>query len=841
MHLLFSGFTRRFLPIFLSALVLNFLSISAKADIDLYIDSNVTLSGDGTLGTPFKEFSDIDWTVIQNDLDNDTPVTIHLKRGAQWRERLYIDASGHDAAAGTSGQDVWLTVTDYGDGASPRPLILGSQPLSLVSDWRKMTSTEYLGYFPSGGGPGIDNLWVTADNSFPSSINSSTGTPYPKVSGSYFGDVGLLALIDTNNQVSIGYWVSDINDLDGLNGKGLDPSSPDENNPYEYMHEKSRGRIIMYSPGNPASLFSTIEAGHPSQDDGILIISQKYIEIKNIASKFNSRNAIHIRGGRTVETNPDAVASHIVVDNVDVEWSGGRHWDPNSDAVLGNGIQNDYGVENIEIKNSTVSQVWDTAIAFEAFESNDVTNAVNVHDNTISFSGNGVEVSSKSQANPSHVDNVHIHDNTVSDMGLGWSGLVRNAQKGTGMSFFERPGDTLNNLVVENNVISNYYRQGIRVREGNFTIRNNKIISGNKAYSGADPVAGGADDYAVGILIHGGDSDNSNPDGEATGTISNNLVIDNPGYGLYMINNKPTNNEELKIVNNTFYKFGDGGFFIRNSDLVAHNNIVYSTVSLPLYLYGGQNTSTSDNNIYYRDPSPSEVPSYYVGSTDPRYDPSVMVISNTTQYASTDIALYKSAMESNSYFADPIFYSPGDNDFSPLLCYSVAIDHGQDQGATMDYFNNPIPPGGVDIGAIESVVIDNTDTCKMDVDSGWATGSVTSGAYKGTYLVSTAGDGTTTRSLKWNFIAPNAGTYAVSVRWTSGNNRSDNAPYTVSIAGIQQGGIIPENQQNNGNMWVELGTYQLTGGEQLSVGLSNDGADPTYVIGDAVKILYVSP
>ncbi|MDA3874583.1 MAG: hypothetical protein PF795_11575, partial [Kiritimatiellae bacterium] len=93
-----------------------------------------------------------------------------------------------------------------------------------------------------------------------------------------------------------------------------------------------------------------------------------------------------------------------------------------------------------------------------------------------------------------------------------------------------------------------------------------------------------------------------------------------------------------------------------------------------------------------------------------------------------------------------------------------------------------------------------------------------------------------TKSVRYT---PNlvAGTYMVSVRYSSNNNRASNVPIDVTYAGGND--YISLDQQSGGGQWVVLGTYSFAAGTAGNVLISNADTNG-YVIADAVKFTPVS-
>ena len=85
----------------------------------------------------------------------------------------------------------------------------------------------------------------------------------------------------------------------------------------------------------------------------------------------------------------------------------------------------------------------------------------------------------------------------------------------------------------------------------------------------------------------------------------------------------------------------------------------------------------------------------------------------------------------------------------------------------------------------------------------------------------------------------------IAATWTAGELRATNAPFMVSDANgpvwsqpvrVDQN-VAPNDFENAGVMWKQLGTVELAPGQtELFVTLSTDGTDG-YVIADAVRVV----
>ncbi len=77
-------------------------------DVNFYVDFAVAVSGDGSPGSPLKLLSIINWTTIQNSINDGNKVYVKFKREASW--------TGESLAPKASGVSGPLILRAYGTG-----------------------------------------------------------------------------------------------------------------------------------------------------------------------------------------------------------------------------------------------------------------------------------------------------------------------------------------------------------------------------------------------------------------------------------------------------------------------------------------------------------------------------------------------------------------------------------------------------------------------------------------------------------------------------------------------------------------------------------------------------
>uniref|UniRef100_UPI003593DC3C C25 family cysteine peptidase n=1 Tax=Desulfococcus sp. TaxID=2025834 RepID=UPI003593DC3C len=140
-----------------------------------------------------------------------------------------------------------------------------------------------------------------------------------------------------------------------------------------------------------------------------------------------------------------------------------------------------------------------------------------------------------------------------------------------------------------------------------------------------------------------------------------------------------------------------------------------------------------------------------------------------------------------------------------------------------------IDDAGLSLPPIETI-IDNNNAGFTSGPNAWTWSQFTPGGYNTSYQYAPIGSGG--KWAKWTFTVSTPGEYEIFAQWTSGDNRSPAAPYTIKNGAKTW--KVTANQTRDGGQFNLLGTYPLTAGT-LEVYLSDT---PTgVVIADAVKIV----
>ncbi len=143
-------------------------------------------------------------------------------------------------------------------------------------------------------------------------------------------------------------------------------------------------------------------------------------------------------------------------------------------------------------------------------------------------------------------------------------------------------------------------------------------------------------------------------------------------------------------------------------------------------------------------------------------------------------------------------------------------------------------PGDASSASPNAVVVDNRHTNNVLLTGTWTASMTTSGYYGPDYIHDGNPSTKGTLQARYTPAIPEAGAYAVYVRWTEHTNRSTVVPIDVVHAGGTNTFMV--NQTTNGGFWNALGIFSFPAGTQGWVRVRNDGANG-YVIADAIRFL----
>lgn len=129
----------------------------------------------------------------------------------------------------------------------------------------------------------------------------------------------------------------------------------------------------------------------------------------------------------------------------------------------------------------------------------------------------------------------------------------------------------------------------------------------------------------------------------------------------------------------------------------------------------------------------------------------------------------------------------------------------------------------------QTIVVDNSDSGFAVLSETWQTTSI-SGQYGPDYRFRTCAPPYGAVSWTANITSP--GTYAIAVWYRNGNDRPNNARYTIAHANGSTDVFI--DQRINGSVWVPLGEFQFNAGP-ATVLLTSEAQLNTTIVADAVR------
>lgn len=146
---------------------------------------------------------------------------------------------------------------------------------------------------------------------------------------------------------------------------------------------------------------------------------------------------------------------------------------------------------------------------------------------------------------------------------------------------------------------------------------------------------------------------------------------------------------------------------------------------------------------------------------------------------------------------------------------------------------NEPPPGPGQIIVDSNNANNDPQVAAMAVSNHWVSSASTAGYFgTGYWYASTVA--ASDPATFWFFL-DEAGTHTVDAWWTTGNNRSDRAPFMAFNANGALLETVEVDQTTDGGKWVELGTFQFTAGWN-AVRLSRWAPSSRIVVADAVRI-----
>jgi len=269
----------------------------------------------------------------------------------------------------------------------------------------------------------------------------------------------------------------------------------------------------------------------PKYYSGIVAKGTTKLTIKNLNIHYYHTNAARF-------TN----TSNTTVDNLNVSWFGGGI-NPSGFPRAGDGITFDGNTSNAWVKNSHAFQCFDTGFAIQLFKPRKefAKNLRFINISTDMCSG-GISVATHKRGG-SVIDDVEVVG-AFTNLGYGWSGM-NNTVHGRGVLILQHEESKITNIKIHDSVIDKYSWVGILHAAGELDAWNNTIMNGTGEYAHNRYIQPAA------YTAHGKDYTRDVSDDEAIGSFHDNTIINNNGYALQVIHNRPKQStRQLTIKNN---------------------------------------------------------------------------------------------------------------------------------------------------------------------------------------------------------------------------------------------------------------------------------------------------
>jgi hypothetical protein len=140
-------------------------------------------------------------------------------------------------------------------------------------------------------------------------------------------------------------------------------------------------------------------------------------------------------------------------------------------------------------------------------------------------------------------------------------------------------------------------------------------------------------------------------------------------------------------------------------------------------------------------------------------------------------------------------------------------------------------------GGTNAIIVDNENPTGVSIVGAWVQSTGAPG-YNGTNFLHDNNAGKGTKSVRFTPTLPQAGSYAVYLRWTQNANRANNTPVTLTYSGGTSNYVI--NQQINGAVWNPLGTFPFQAGTAGNI-LTENAGTTGFVIADAAMWVLQTP
>ncbi len=252
-------------------------------------------------------------------------------------------------------------------------------------------------------------------------------------------------------------------------------------NPHRYIYDRTEKRVYLYSEGDPAAKWNSIE----------LALNQHIVNEGNkhdvVYDGFWVRyGAAHGFGGGSVRG--------IVIRNCDICWIGGgvQNWTDNGDGTetptrFGNGIEFWDNARDCVVESNRVWEIYDAALTTQGHGDGIIESNIVYRFNVVWNAEYSFEMWTNPQTHtkPSLCMDQYITNNTAYNAGVCWSHAQRpNGQNGSHLMFYSHSAPTTN-FVIRNNVFVNATEWHSRISNTQYaliTMDHNLIWTGGSSF-----------------------------------------------------------------------------------------------------------------------------------------------------------------------------------------------------------------------------------------------------------------------------------------------------------------------------------------------------------------------
>ncbi len=438
----------------------------------IYVSPSGNNANPGTMEKPIRTIQQACNWVNPGD-------TVVLRGGLYRNEQVTLTRSGT--------QNAWITFRAY---PGEEPILQYARSLADTSLWTDQG----------------DNLWYTANGTFPWEVNHDVAT------------------IWHDGQSHWSY---------KKNSAGL------QSKQWDFYHNLSAGRIEVYSTANPATLATEIEVPldpGTTQNQFNLTCKANYIIWDGLTIRYCNVHGMQVASRQ----------HHVIFRNGAITHGGGGNIYPGRDPKVrwGDALDVTGYVHDVIFENNVLTE-WPDGTLTNQGSGGQQYNLWFIN-NYIAKSTNGIHCwfgsTTPSENGNTWLRNIHYDGNTFEDIGKGWfadQGVMQG-----GIQFNPRDGVSATDIYIRNNTFINCGTDRFEAgtwRGVNCAINvggGEVIIEGNVIYGGE----------SQGIEIHTSMQ-------EFTGEIFNNLIYDTPWSGLRIDGNWKT--PGARIYNNTVVNCGN--------------------------------------------------------------------------------------------------------------------------------------------------------------------------------------------------------------------------------------------------------------------------------------------